>query len=278
MLFPPCLPLILYAIIAKVPIKEMFWGGVLPGMVLVVATILWGLAQAPRDEGARSRFDAREAGRALWAAKWELLIPVVALVGLLGGYATAVEVSALTAGYAFVVETFVYRDLKTPREVVRVMTEAGLVVGGILLILGVALGFTNYLIDAQWVAKAVDWAQHMIKSPYVFLLLLNLFLVVVGCLMDTYSAIVVTVPLIVPLGRIFGIDPVHLGIVFLANLELGFLTPPVGMNLFLSSYRFGKPMSEVVRATLPLVAVRFVAVLIITYFPPLTTLLPRWFK
>ncbi len=278
MLFPPCLPLILYAIIAKVPIKEMFWGGVLPGFVLVAVTILYGLTRVPWNRSTPPPFDLREAGRALWEAKWELAIPVVALVGLLGGYATAVEVSALTAAYAFVVETFVYRDYKTPREVARVMTEAGLVVGGILLILGVALGFTNYLVDAQWVAKAVDWAQATIKTPWIFLLALNLFLLVVGCLMDTYSAIVVVVPLIVKLGEAFHIDPVHLGIIFLANLELGFLTPPVGMNLFLSSYRFGKPMSEVSRATLPLVGVQFAAVLLITYCPPLTTLLPNWFK
>jgi C4-dicarboxylate transporter, DctM subunit len=278
MLLPPCLPLILYGIMASVDIKQMFWGGVLPGFVLILVTILWALVRVRRSETSSPRFDLGEAGRSLWEAKWELLTPVIALVGFLGGYATAVEVSALTAAYTFAVETFIYRDLKTPREVMRVMTEGGLVVGGILLILGVALGFTNYMVDAQWVAKAVDWAQHTIQSPWVFLLVLNLFLLVVGCLMDTYSAIMVVVPLIVPLGKVFGIDPVHLGIVFLANLELGFLTPPVGMNLFLSSYRFGKPMSEVTRATLPLVAVRFAAVLLITYFPPLSTLLPRWFK
>ena len=278
LLFPPCLPLILYAIIAKVPIKEMFWGGALPGVVLVLATVIWGIRQAPRPTGPRQSFQWGEAGRAMWAAKWELLIPVVALSSLLGGYATAVEASALTAGYAFFVETCVYRDLNWRKDVPRVMTEAGLLVGGILLILGVALGLTNYLINAQVSTRAVEWATGAIHQPWVFLLLLNLFLLVVGCLMDIYSAIVVVVPLVVPLGQAFGIDPVHLGIIFLANLELGFLTPPVGMNLFIASYRFGKPLSEVTRAVLPMLGVLFLGVLLITYVPALTTWLPRWFK
>jgi tripartite ATP-independent transporter DctM subunit len=278
LLFPPCLPLILYAIIAKISVKDVFLGGVLPGVLLVAVTAGWGAWQAPRAGGEQKAFDAAAAGRALWAAKWELLLPVVALGSLLGGLATPVEAAALTALYALVVETFIYRDLKLFRDAPRVMTECGLLVGGILLILGVALGFTNYLIDAQVAAKAVEWATVAIKSPLVFLLMLNLFLVVVGCLMDIYSAIVVVVPLIVPLGQAFGIDPVHLGIIFLANLELGYLTPPVGMNLFLASYRFGKPMSEVIRAVLPLMWVRVVAVLAITYLAPLTTWLPRWLR
>ena len=278
LLFPPCLPLILYAIIAKVPIKEMFWGGALPGVVLVLATVLWGMRQAPRPVGPGRSFQWGEARRAIWEAKWELLIPVVALGTLLGGYSTAVEASALTAAYAFFVETCVYRDLKWRKDVPRVMAEAGLLVGGILLILGVALGLTNYLINAEVPKRAVEWATGTIHHPWIFLLLLNLFLLVVGCLMDIYSAIVVVVPLLVPLGVAFGIDPVHLGIIFLANLELGFLTPPVGMNLFIASYRFGKPLSEVTRAVVPMLGVLFLGVLLITYVPALTTWLPRLFK
>jgi tripartite ATP-independent transporter DctM subunit len=278
LLFPPCLPLILYAIMAKISIKDIFLGGILPGVLLVAVTIWWGVQQAPRASCRSQPFNARATWEAIWEAKWELLLPAVALGGLLGGLATPVEAAALTALYAFGVETFVYRDLKLFADAPRVMTECGLLVGGILLILGVALGFTNYLVDAQVTAKAVEWATVTIKSPLVFLLMLNLFLLVVGCLMDIYSAIVVVVPLIVPLGLAFGIDPVHLGIIFLANLELGYLTPPVGMNLFLASYRFGKPMSEVIRAVLPLVGVRLVAVLLITYLAPLTTWLPRWLR
>ncbi len=278
LLFPPSLPLILYAIIAKVGMKEIFLGGLLPGALLVGATVWWGISQAPRVEAGEKRFNPGVAWRAIWTAKWELAIPGVALGGLLGGLATPVEAAAMTAMYAFVIETFVYRDLKFFRDSARVMTECGLLVGGVLLILGVALGFTNYLIDAQVASKAVEWATATLKSPLMFLLMLNLFLLVVGCLMDIYSAIVVVVPLIVPLGVAFGIDPIHLGIIFLANLELGYLTPPVGMNLFLASYRFNKPMSVVTRAALPLVGVRLIVVLLITYVPFLSTFLPRWLR
>jgi len=282
LLFPPCLPLILYAIIstqakASISIEQMFLGGILPGVLLVGLTAWWGISVGPKQTEERKPFDAAEAWRAIWEAKWELLLPVVTLVALFGGFATPVEAAALTALYAFIVETFLYRDLRIVRDMPRVVTECGLLIGGVLLILGVANGFTNYLVDAQVPAKMVEWTTASIRSPLMFLLLLNLFLLVVGCLMDIYSAIVVVVPLIVPIGKAFGIDPVHLGIIFLANLELGYLTPPVGMNLFLSSYRFGKPMPEVVRSVLPMLAVFLVGVLLITYIPPLTTLLPRLF-
>lgn len=278
MLFPPCLPLILYAIIAKsITIQQIFLGGIVPGLLMLGANAGLGIWLGPKTDKAKTPFSWREARQAVWAAKWELLIPAVAFWGLLGGFATPVEASAMTALYAFIVETWVYRDLKIFKDVPRVMTECGLLVGGVLLILGVALGFTNYLVDAQVPARAVEWATHSIHSPWMFLLMLNLFLLVVGCLMDIYSAIVVVVPLMVPLGVAFGIHPVHLGIIFLTNLELGFLTPPVGMNLFLSSYRFNKPLSEVYRAVLPMLAVNLVVVFIVTYVPALTTTLPRWF-
>ena len=275
-LLPPCLPLILYAIIAKTTIEQMFLGGILPGILLVLMTCWWGIRIGPHLEGARRAFDWRAAGRALFEAKWELLLPVVALAALFGGFATPVEASALTAFYAFVIEVFIYKDLKLTKDVPRVMAECGLLIGGVLLILGVALGFTNYLIDAQIPARLVEWTTGSIHSAWVFLLLLNLFLLVVGCLMDIFSAIVVVVPLILPLGEAFGIDPVHLGIIFLANLELGYLTPPVGMNLFLSSYRFNKPVPEVVRAAFPMFLVLLAGVLMITYIPALTTTLPKW--
>lgn len=275
LLFPPCLPLILYAIIAKVDMKDIFLGGLLPGLLLVASTAWWGILQAPKSDTVRKPFDAAEAKRALWEAKWELLLPGVALGGLLSGLATPVEAAALTALYAYVVEVCFHRGLHWRRDAVRVITECGTLVGGILLILGVALGFTNWLIDAQVAAKAVDWATAHLHSPLTFLLMLNLFLLVVGCLMDIYSAIVVVVPLMVPLGVVFNIDPIHLGIIFLANLEVGYLTPPVGMNLFLASYRFDRPMSEVTRAILPLLGWRIVVVGTITYVPFLSTFLPK---
>lgn len=283
LLFPPCLPPILYAIIASsggssITMQQMYQGGLLPGILLLVMTAAWGVWCSPKIASAEKRFDVGEARRAIWSAKWELLIPVVALITLFGGFATPVEAAAVTAFYALVCQVVIYRDLKLFKDVPRVMTECGVLIGGVLLILGVALGFTYYLIDAQIPDQGVEWVTGAIKSKLVFLLVLNLFLLVVGCLMDIYSAIVVVVPLLVPLGVAFGIDPVHLGVIFLANLELGYLTPPVGMNLFLASYRFGKPMSEVIRATLPMMLVRLIGVLLITYLPWLTTFLPGLFQ
>ena len=282
LLFPPCLPPILYSIVAssstdaQVSMEQMFQGGLVPGILLMGMTAYWGIRQAPREITGARPFKAREAGGALWGAKWELLIPVVAMTALFGGFATPVEAAAITALYAFFVEVVIYRDLHLFRDVPRVITECGLLVGGVLLILGVALGFTYFLIDAQVPDAAVEWVTAHISSKILFLLAVNLMLILVGCLMDIYSAIVVVVPLLVPLGQAYGIDMVHLGIIFLANLELGYLTPPVGMNLFLSSYRFQKPIPEVVRATFPMLLVLFVGVMLITYVPLLTTALPGW--
>jgi C4-dicarboxylate transporter, DctM subunit len=284
LLFPPSLPLILYAIVASsnahgsgVTIEKMFLGGLGPGVLLVGMAIWLGMRLGPKDAVVRCQlFDRAEAGRAIWAAKWELLLPVVALVALFGGFATPVEAAALTAFYAFVVETIIYRDFKGPREISRVMAECGLLVGGVLLILGVALGFTNYLVDAQIPGRAVEWVTGTVHSKFAFLLALNGCLLLVGCVMDMFSAIVVVVPIIVPLGVAYGIDPVHLGIIFLANMELGLLTPTAGINIFLSSYRFGKPVLQISRAVLPMQLVIVVGLLLITYWPALTTFLPRW--
>jgi len=283
LLFPPSLPLILYAIVAStnsksggVSIEKMFLGGLGPGVLLVAMAIWLGVRLGPKQRLEQRVFDRAEAGRAVWAAKWELLLPIVALVALFGGFATPVEAAAVTAFYAFVVETFVMRDFKGPRDISRVMAECGLLVGGVLLILGVALGFTNFLIDAQIPSRAVEWVTHAVQSKYAFLLALNVCLLVVGCVMDMYSAIVVVVPIIVPLGVAYGIDPIHLGIIFLANLELGLLTPTAGINIFLSSYRFGKPVLQVSRAVIPMQGILILGLLLITYLPPLTTFLPRW--
>lgn len=278
LLFPPCLPLILFAIVANVPIKQMFLGGIVPGLLLVAMTAALGIWLGPKQETSTKRFDWREARDSMWDAKWELLLPVVAIVALFGGFATPLEAAAMTAFYAFAVQVFVYRDLKIFRDVPRVMTECALLVGGVLLILGVALGLTDYLIGAEVPDKLLAWAQASIHNRWLLLLAMNLFLLVVGCLMDIFSATIVVVPLIVPLGLAFGIDPVHLGIIFLANLELGYLTPPVGMNLFLASYRFNKPMSQIIRAVLPVLGIRLLGVLVITYVPWLTTWLPGLFS
>ncbi len=282
MLFPPCLPLILYAIVANhsanspVTIKQMFLGGIGPGILLVIITAWWGIRQGPKITAEQPKFSFAEAGRAFWLAKWEMMIPVVALVAL-ASVPTTVEAAAVTATYSLLVATVIHRDLHPLRDLPRVITQCGLLVGGVLLILGVALGFTHYLVDAQIPDKLVEWATTSMRSKWLFLLGLNIVLLFVGGLVEIYAAIVVVVPLLVPLGVAFGMDPVHLGIIFLANMELGFLAPPVGLNLLLSSYRFNKPMLEVTRAVLPMLVVLLIGVLFITYFPPLTTYLPGLF-
>jgi tripartite ATP-independent transporter DctM subunit len=279
LLFPPCLPVILYAIIANVEINQMFLGGILPGILMAMVAAIWGVSQSPKSAAGTTRpFSWAEARSALWDAKWELLLPVVACAALFSGLATAVEAAAITALYAFVAECLIYRDLKMTRVLSRVMVECGLLVGAILLILGVALGFTGYLVQEQVPEFLITWVKSSVHSPLAFLLALNLFLLVVGSLMDIFSAIVVVVPLMVPLGAAFGIHPVHLGIIFLANLELGYLTPPVGMNLFLSSYRFNKPMPEIWRSIVPILLVLLAGVLLITYIPFMSTALPQYFR
>ena len=283
LLFPPSLPLILYAIIAGskaqaagVTIEKMFLAGLLPGLLLVALTAWWGVSRGPKDASDRPKFCGATARAAMWEAKWELAVPFVALGALFGGIATPVEAAAVTALYVFIATVFIHRDLKLTTDIPRVLTECGLLVGGVLMILGVALGLTNYLVDAQIPDKAVTWVTGTIHSKWVFLLVLNVLLLLVGCFMDTFSAIVVVVPLLVPLGSAYGIDPLHLGIIFLANMELGLLAPTVGINIFLASYRFKKPVMEVSRAVLPMQGVLIIGVLLITYFPPLTTWLPGW--
>ena len=271
LLFPPSLPMILYGIVAKVSIPDLFLGGVLPGVILLGLVAAWGMREGIRSRTPITRFEWREVGAAVNAAKWELLLPVLVGGAVFGGLATLVEASALMVLYTFTIECFVTRDLSLRRDVPRVLGECVVLVGGVIVILGAAMGLSSYMVDADVPAKLVEVTRAHVHSPLVFLLALNLFLLVVGCLMDIYSATVVVVPLIVPIGLAYGIHPVHLGIIFVANLELGYLTPPVGLNLFLSSYRFGRPMLEVTRASLPMLAILGFGVLVITYLPWLTT-------
>lgn len=276
LLFPPALPVILYGVVSHTPIDQLFIGGLVPGVLLVGLTAWWGIAHGSRARSVKHPIDLKEAWAASWDAKWELALPVLVVWGIFGGWMTIVEAATMTALYAFVVETFVYKDLSLGKDIPRVMTECGILVGGVLLILSVAMGFTSYLVDAEVPTLMVDWMKAHVESKWVFLLLVNLVLIVVGCLMDIFSAIVVVVPILAPIAAAYDIHPVHMGIIFLANMELGYLTPPVGMNLFLSSYRFKKPLHEVYRAVLPLLLVLLAGVLIITYVPALTTTLPSW--
>ena len=271
LLLPPALPLILYGIVAQSPIEDLFIGGIVPGLLLIALIGGWGVREGVRSNVPRVRFDLREAAAAVWEGKWETLLPVVVLVAIFGGYATIVEASALAALYAFVVQTFVHRDIKIAEDFRRVFVDCVVTIGGVLIILGVAVGLTSYMVDADVPGRLLEWTEAYVTSPRVFLLGLNIFLLIVGCLMDIFSATFVVVPLIVPLGQAFGIHPVHLGIIFIANLELGYLTPPVGLNLFLSSYRFKRPLTEVVAATFPFLVILAIGVLLITYVPWLTT-------
>lgn len=275
LLFPPSLAVILYAVYSRTPINELFLGGFLPGLLLVGLVALWGVRHGRFADRSNQRFDAVEAWRSVNAAKWELLLPVVVIGGIFGGIVTLVEAAAVTVLYAFVVECLVYRDLSIRKQLLGVGADCATLVGGVLLILAVALGFTNYLIDAQVPDLALEWVQEHIESKYVFLLVLNLLLLVVGCMMDIFSAILVVVPLIAPMGEAFGVDPVHLGIIFLANLELGYLTPPVGMNLFLASYRFDEPLTRIYQSVLPFLLILLIGVLLITYVPALSLALVR---
>lgn len=277
LLLPPALPLMLYGIVATtVSLGDLFIGGLVPGLLLLALVAAWGMREGLTTKSPRPPFRAIEAAAALWNAKWEILLPVVVLAALLSGYATPVESAALAALYALVVQRFVQRDLPSSREVVRVMGDCIALVGGVLVILAVAVGFTNYLVDAQVPTMLIEWAQGNVRSQALFLLMLNGFLLLVGCVMDIFSAIIVVVPLIIPIADVFGIHPVHLGIIFVANLELGYLTPPIGLNLFLASYRFGRPILEVARASFPMLVIMAVGVLLITYVPWLTLGLLAW--
>jgi len=253
-----------------VPITDLFKAGILPGMLMVTAVCLFGMRKGIRARTPRPPFDAREAAAALWESKWEVLLPVVALVGIFGGFTTLIEAAAITVVYALVAETFVHRELHVTRDLPRVLIKCVTLIGGVFVILGVAMGLTNYLVDAEVPMHAAAWVQAHVHSRILFLMFLNIFLLIVGCLMDIFSAIVVVVPLILPISQVFGIHPLHLGMIFLTNLELGYLTPPVGMNLFLASYRFEKPLVHIYRDVIPFLLVLLCVVLLITYVPALT--------
>ncbi|MFQ6616423.1 MAG: TRAP transporter large permease subunit [Fidelibacterota bacterium] len=268
LLFPPSLPTIIYGVTAGVAINKIFLGGIIPGVLLVLLVASLGIYQGIKSGVGKTRFHPRKAVSALWEARWEVILPFLILGGIFGGFTTLVEVAALTVVYVLIVEAGVYKDLELT-SIRKVIINCATLVGGVLIILGVAMGLTSFLVDAQIPMHALNWVKANIESRFLFLLALNLFLLIVGCLMDIFSAIVVIVPFIAPMGVFFGIDPVHLAVIFIANLELGFLTPPVGMNLFLSAYRFEKSMPEVYTATLPFFFMRLLAVLAITYVPAL---------
>ncbi len=267
LLLPPALPLILYAVVAEAPLEDLFVGGFLPGILLIGLVSAWGMREGVVTAAGRHAFSRAEVWPAVWAAKWELALPVVVLVSYFSGRATLVEASALAALYAVVATGLVHRDFPLRRGLHEAFNESVILVGGVLIILAAAKGFTAYTLDADIPFRLLEWTQARIESPLLFLLALNVFLLVVGCLMDIFSAIFVVVPLISAMGAAYGIDPIHLGVIFIANLELGYLTPPVGLNLFFASYRFDRPILHVYRAALPMLAILGFGVILITYVP-----------
>jgi C4-dicarboxylate transporter, DctM subunit len=275
-LFAPCLPLILYSIVAQVSIEEMFLGGALPGLLMVLLACAWGISRSP-GKRVRPRLSWRRIAVTTWRAKWDLLLPVVPLVLIFGGYVLPVPAAAITAAYAIVVAAFVNRDLPRGEKLVEVASECGLLVGGVLLILGTAMGLTNLLITEHVPDRLTAWIDAAFDARWVFLVMLNLVMVVLGCVIEIFSAIIVVAPLVVPVAMAFDVHPVHLGVVMLASLELGYLMPPIGLNLLMSASRFRRPMLEVASATLPMLAVLAAGVALITAFPKLSLWLPEWF-
>ena len=271
LLYPPSLPVILYAIVANVPPDSLYLAGLLPGTLLVLIVALYGMHIGRREKTPRQAFSAREALASLWSAKWELSVPALVVVLFATGLATMVEAAAVAFAYAIVVECFVMRDIHPVRELPGVLVKAGVLCGAVLILLASAMGLTSWLVDAQVPTALLTWVRTHIQSPYVFLLVLNVVLLVLGSVLEIYSAIIILAPLIAPIGAAFGINPIHLGVIFLANLELGFLFPPVGLNLFLSSSRFDEPLPRLYRYILPFLLVVGIGVLMITYMPWMTT-------
>ena len=276
LLLPPSLPLILYGIIAQqmdiganVAISDLFLAGILPALLMVLMLSFWSLWENRRNPIPCEPFSAKEAVSALREAIWEIPLPFFVLGGIYGGFFAISEAAAATAMYVLVVEVFIYKEIKLS-QLPAIMRESMVMVGGILLILGVALASTNFLIDAEVPMHLFNLIQAYVTSKIVFLILLNLLLLILGAILDIFSALVIMVPIILPVAVNYGIDPVHLGIIFLANMQIGYFTPPVGMNLFIASYRFNKPITELYQAAIPFMIVLFAAVLVITYWPALS--------
>jgi len=271
LLLPPSLPVILYSVVANVPADSLYLAGLVPGVLLIVIVALYGIQVGRKVQARRQAFSLGEAIRAGWGAKWELSVPLLVIVLFVTGLATIVEAAAVAFAYAIVVECFITRDIHPVRGLPSVLLKAGVLCGSVLILLASALGLTSWLVDAEIPSALLSAARTHITSPHVFLLILNVVLLVLGSVLEIYSAIVILAPLVAPIGAAFGIDPVHLGVVFLANLELGFLFPPVGLNLLLSSSRFDKPLPQLDRHVVPFLIILGIGVLMITYLPAMTT-------
>ena len=266
LLFPPSLPLIIYAIVAKVRIDQLFIAGILPGILLLILLSVFNVHRSIRAEVPKTDFQIQEVYNALKAAIWELPLPFIVLGGIYSGYFAVSEAAAATAVYVLLVEVVIYRDIRW-RELPEIMKKSMVLVGTILIIFGAAMGLTNYLIDDQIPMKILGFFKTHIENRYLFLVVLNLFLLAAGCTMGIFSALLVVVPMLTPLAHAYGIHPIHLGIIFLTNLEIGASLPPLGINLFIASIRFEKPVLKLYMASLPFIAILLAALAIITYLP-----------
>ena len=272
LLFPPSLPLIVYAIVAKVRIDQLFLAGILPGVLLVVLLSGFSVQRAIGTQVPRTRFRAGEVLGALRQAIWEIPLPIVVLGGIYSGRFAVSEAAAITAAYVLLVELVIHRDIRW-RDLPAIMSKSMVLVGGILIILGAAMGLTNYLVDAEVPMSMLEFFKANIESPVLFLVVLNLFLLAVGCSMGMFSALTVVVPLLAPIAQAYEIHPVHLGIIFLTNLEIGASIPPLGINLFIASMRFERPVLSLYWASLPFIAILLLALAVITYWPWLSLVL-----
>jgi len=274
LLFPPSLPLILVGTVTQTNIFHLFLGGIVPGFILVLAMAIFGIFISVKTKIPVEKFEGYEASIALKNSAFEILLPILLITGYFSGILSLVEIGAAAVLYVFIVEVFINRDIKLS-EIKKVFDKAIPIIGGVLSILALSKALSDYIVFTEAPVKIAVWMKSAISSKFVFLLLLNAALLVVGCLMDIFSAILIVLPLITPLGQIYGINPVHLGIIFIVNLEVGYITPPVGLNLFLASFRFKKPFINICRYVSPFLLVRIVVVLLVTYMPWLSTFLIR---
>ncbi len=270
LLFPPSIAILLYGIVASVSIDELFLSGIVPGILLMLILGVYCLFIGARTSVPRHKFSWINLGRAAREAIWDILLPIGVIVGIFGGFLTITEASACTAVYVLVLEVIIHREIQPGKHLLPILSDTTVLVGSILIILSVAMGLTNLLIDAQVPMTILGWMQEHVDSQLQFLLLLNIFLLVVGAMMDIFSATVVVVPLILPIALRYGVDPVHLGIIFLANLEIGYSTPPVGINLFIASQRFGRPVLSLFRAALPFLGLMLIWLALVTYIPAIS--------
>ena len=270
LLFPPSLAILIYGIVAGVNIEKMFLAGIVPGTLLIIILAIHSIIHGRQLHVIKHEFDVKTLTTATRGAIWDIFLPIGIIIGIFGGFVSIMEAAAATATYVIFVEVLVFREIKLRTQFFGILVESCVLFGSLLAILLVALGLTNLMIDAQLPMQMLEVLEQHITSPLEFLLLLNLFLLVVGAMMDIFSAIIVVVPLILPLATRYGVDPIHLGIIFLANLEIGYSTPPVGINLFIASQRFGKPIVTLFKATLPFLLLMLIWLMMVTYIPELS--------